>query len=400
MLYRKSVCSSVLLLGALMVVRLAAGSLSLGANFNEHLTVARVPALDLTGVQWIRGFLPAGEFLDVPRPVPLGAGERRQLATDPGVAAFRAAAASGRKVAVTLKWDFKRTHWRVPVPDSADEQKAFAWALEVVQVMHPDLLLLVNELFIDTEEADLAPGPDGVVPMVRFLQRLAAHVAASRLKAPDGSPMMVSCGGFTRLDLPATRKQAATKALLPWLATTPNLTHVNFHLHQQSLAQFEQAVKFMHAQMPQRPFVVTEFSLVWAFKQGMREKLGATAVGRRFAEQFHCPPGQTVAAYLSAAAKTPVSEAELHAFLASRPWFDPQGLEKMCGFMEQNGVVLATFAYLQASSGLERPQAPVGEAQPPWRLNPVFQERHAFVPNSDRLAVNLEYFDTFVHRQR
>ena len=363
--------------------------LELGANFNEHLDVARLPALDATGVHWIRGFLPAGEFLD----------GRRTLQRDAGIATFRAAAASGRKLAITIKWDFKRSKWRVPALKSEEEQRAFAWAVAVVRATKPDLLLLVNEIFIDTEEADLAPGADGAIPMVRFLQRLAAFIDAAGLKAPSGAPLSVSCGGFTRLDRTEIRNHPVTRALLPWLASSPHLSHVNFHLHHADLTQFESAMKFMHAQMPARPLVVTEFSLVWAYQAHMAERLGIDGAGRAFAEKYRRVPGQTVADYLSAAAREPVTEAELHAFLASRSWFDPQSLEKCCRLMEQQGVTLATYAYLQASSGLERAKSPIGGAQPPWRLNPVFQERHACVPGGKRAATNLGFFETFVRRQ-
>jgi hypothetical protein len=379
-----------LFLCATLVAAFAAEpKLELGANFNEHLTAAKVPALDATGVTWIRGFLPAGEFLD----------GRRALATDPGLATFRAAAATGRKVAITLKWDFKRSKWRVPAPDTEQERKAFAWAVDVARETHPELLLLVNEVFIDTEEADMTPRADGTIPMVRFLQRLAAHVRAAGLKTPSGAPLPLSCGGFTRLDRTEMQEHPATRAFLPWLATSPDLTHVNFHLHEFDLAQFEAALAFIRRTVPARPFVVTEFSLVWAYKQHLQDTLAADAAGRAFAEKFHRDPRQTVAEYLNAAALQPIPEAELHAFLASRTWFDPQSLEKCCRLMEQHGVTLATYAYLQASSGLERAKSPVGNAQPPWRLNAVFQDRHAFVPDSERMARNLGFYDTFVARQ-
>jgi hypothetical protein len=372
-----------------MVPCASAAPFALGANFNENLHAACLPALDATGVKWIRGFLPATEFIEGPR----------RLASDPALATFRAAAASGRRVALSLKWDFRRAQTRVPAPDSAQEQACFAWALEVAQFGRPDLLLLINEIFIDTPEEDLLPGPDGAIPMVRFLQRLAAHVHAAGLKTPDGAPLPVSCGGFTRMDRRQNRELPATRALLPWLASTPHLTHVNYHLHQQDLTQFAAAAGFMRAHLPKRPLVVTEFSLVWAFQQAAKDTLGSTAAGRAFAEKFHHRPDQTVFAYLDAAALQPVPEEELHAFLASRTWFDPRSLEGMCELMERNGVVLATFAYLQESSGLENPRRKLGGQQPPWRLNPVFQERHAFVPGADRLAVNLGYHETFVRHQ-
>lgn len=365
-----------------------ASRLELGANFNEHLHVARVPALDASGVQWIRGFLPAGEFLQ---------GDR-SWSDDPGVATFRAAAETGRRLAISLKWDFKRSKWRVPAPDTAEEQAALAWAVEAVRVTRPDLLLLVNELFIDTEEDDLRPGPDGSIPMVRFLGRLAAHVAAAGLTTPAGDPLPVSCGGFTRINTPRMQEHPATRALLPWLATSPDLTHVNFHMHQATLAEFADALRFMRTEVPGRPFVVTEFSLVWAYQDALEETLGHGEAGRKFCTAYDRDPAQTVATYLNQAVGAPLTEAELHAFLASRTWFDPNFLRRSREMMKESGVVLATYAYLQESSGLENPRREfrAGSGQPPWRLNPVFQERHARSLHDGRMAVNLGLYESFV----
>lgn len=381
-----------LLLGlALTGPLFATPRLELGANFNEHLTAARLPELNETGVRWIRGFLPAGEFLQ----------GHRQLATDPGIATFRAAAATGRKLAISLKWDFKRSKWRVPAPDTDAERAAFAWAVDSVRTTRADLLLLVNEVFIDTEAEDLQPGADGTIPMVCFMQRLAAHVAAAKLTTPDGSPLPVSCGGFTRINTPAMQNHAATKALLPWLASTSDLTHVNFHMHQGRLEEFDAALAFMRRAVPDRRFLVTEFSLVWAFQNSLKETLGEGEAGREFARTYRRDPRETVGEYLNAAAEKPIPETELHAFLSSRAWFNPRFLEESCRMMERAGVTLATYAYLQESSGLEDPRRKLSirGGQPPWRLNPVFQERHARRPDGQR-ARNLGFYDTFLNWQK
>ena len=381
-----------LLLGTVLVCVARAtapgsGEFLLGANFNEHLTAARPAALDLalSPAGWVRGFLPAHEFL---------AGDR-DLATDPGLATFHAAAAGGRHVALTLKWDFKRRDWRVPTPDSSLEQRCFAWAVEVARTGRPDLLLLVNETFIDTPDEDLRPDATGTIPFVRFLQRLAAHVAAADLTGPDGHPLPLGAGGFTRLHSRAMQEHPATRALLPWLASSPDLHYVNFHLHHESLADFDAALTFAREALADRPFVITEFSLVWAFRDGLGQALGATPAGRAFCARFNREPNQLARDYLSAAATNPVSETELHAFLRSTTWFDPDFLARACQLMTARGVTLATYAYLQEASGLERAGSPLRPDTPPWRLNPVFQERHATVPDADRLAHQLGFYHTF-----
>jgi hypothetical protein len=387
---RVSSCLAVLFFAG-TTFRITATPLELGANFNEHLNAARVPALDETGVRWIRGFLPAGEFIQ----------GNRKLETDSGIATFRAAAATGRKLAISIKWDFKRSKWRVPAPDSDAEHAAFTFAVNAARATRPDLLLLVNEVFIDTHAEDMQPDSTGLIPMVRFLQRLAAHVAGAKLTTRDGDPLLVSCGGFTRINTPAMQNHPATKALLPWLASSPHLTHVNFHMHQGRLSEFTDALDFMRRAVPERPFAVTEFSLVWAFQRSLKEPLGAGKAGDEFARAYERDPQQTVGDYLNAAAQQPVSEDELQAFLASRAWFNPRFLEESCRMMERAGVALATYAYLQESSGLENPKRKLSprSGQPPWRLNAIFQERHARRPDSQR-ARNLGYYDTFVNWQK
>ena len=360
----------------------------LGANFNESLEVARLPALDITGVKWIRGFLPASEFIDGPR----------RAATDPGLETFRKAAASGRKIALTLKWDFakSKTPTRVPAPGSAREKACFDWAVDVAKSTRPDMLLLVNEVYIDTPPEDMKPAPGGSIPMVVFLKRLAAHIHAAGLAAPEGKPLPLGCGGFTRINGKNMQANPATHALLAWLADAPEISLVDFHMHQNTVDEFTDALAYMRKALPKRPLVVSEFSVIHAYSQHVGDKIGATAAGRAFAQKYNRDPKQTYTDYLNAIARKPVPETELDAMLASASWFDPKFLEKACAIMKKNGVVLATYAYLQEAAGLRNPNRPMTV---PWRLNPIFHDRDAYVPDSTRLAITPGFYETFVSYQ-
>ena len=363
------------------------GRLQLGANCNEYLATVQPGPLAAARVGWVRGFLPALDFVD----------GRRTLATDPGLAAFQAAAASGRRVVLTLKWNFLARRERVPAPDSARERACFALAVEVGRQGRPDVLLLINEYFPDTLEADTLPDAGGRIPMVVFLQRLAAQVHAAGLRDPRGAPLPLGCGGLTRLDLPRMQQHPSVQQLLPWLATAPELTYVTFHLHQQAFAQFATALDFMRRRVPTKPFIVTEFSLIWAYRAQLESAIGASAAGRAFAQQYGLAPELTVRAYLNAALARRVPEAQWHAFLNSQPWYDPDFLRKSCDVMERHGVTLATYAFLSESSGAQRP---LKAGDTPWRLNPIYAERFAVAPDPARLAVNPDFFAAFLARQR
>lgn len=88
----------------------------------------------------------------------------------------------------------------------------------------------------------------------------------------------------------------------------------------------------------------------------------------------------------------------MRSWLICRAWFDPRFLWRSCERMEKSGVVLATYANLQESSGLENPRRELraGSGQPPWRLHPVFQERHARFLHDGRMAVSLGIHERFV----
>lgn len=361
--------------------------LELGANFNENLHAARRPTLDAAHVTWIRGFLPALEFIQ----------GSRSLASDPGLTAFRAAAASGRKVALSLKWDFRRTNTRVPAPGSALERACFAWAREVVEHGRPDLLLLNNEYFPDTLEPDTLPDAAGGIPMVGFLQRLSRQLHDAGLKSARGAPLPLACGGFTRLDLPRMQQHPSVLALLGWLATSPEHEYVSLHLHQRSLAQFTAALQFVRGHVRHKPLVVTEFSLVWAYQEHLGQPVAASAAGRHFAREHGLAPAMTVLEYLNTALAQPVPEVQWHAFLNSQTWYNPGFLEQSCRLMEEHGVVLATYAFLSETSGA---RAKLKPGDPPWRLNPIFAERFARSPDPSRPAINPDFFASFVARQR
>lgn len=364
----------------------AAQGLVLGANFNENLGAVRIPTLEAARVRWIRGFLPAFEFIDGPR----------RLETDDRVHTLRAAAAAGYKTVLSLKWNFRQQQLAVPSPGSDREQKCFAWAVETTKFCKPDLLCLVNESLIDTTDADLIPDGKGHIAFVVFMQRLAAHVKAAHLPAPDGSPLPVASGGFTRLYDPKTQSQPAVVALLRWLAETDTVDVVDFHIHHSTMPEMEQALRFVRRYVKGKPLIVTEFSRVWAYGAHRNSAIGASEKGREFALRHGLDPTMTVQEYISSCFANPVSEAQYHDFLSSQSWFDPQYLEQACDSMQRYGVVLATYAFVQEASGGKRPP---GKKAALWCLNPVFADVVTVSPVPSRPGVSTDFFNTFVTHQ-
>lgn len=368
--------------------------LELGANVNENLDWLLPSLMDQSHTGWVRGFVPAFQFMR---------GER-SFDTDAGLKALNAAARSGRHVVLSIKWDCRGRgeDGRVPFPNSGIEKQWFKFADDLLDATKGNVSILVldNELLIDTQEADLEPGVGGQIPMVVFLRRLAAHVAAEHRTAANGETLPIFAGGWTRLDLDRQRTLPATRASIEWVRHDPNIAGADYHLHQPDMRSSEEAMRFIHEQIPNKPLIVTEFSLVWKWKAHLEDRVAATPAGVSFTHRYSLPLDLTVAEYLTNAFKIPVPQAEWNDFLASQPWFEGNYLEHIVPELEANGVVVATYAFtlnpfVKAGGHVQR----VDSSTTPWFLNDLFVPTLVSAPSPTYAAVNYGMFDSFVRYQ-
>ncbi len=363
--------------------------LELGANVNENLTRLDKDLLDHSHTTWVRGFLPATEFIT----------GKRAITNDPGIQTLQRCAREGRKLIVSFKWNFKEAQWRVPAPDTERERECFAFASSLLKQMggQVSILALVNEVFVDTPREDMQADAEGNIPMVRFLQRLTAHLAAQSPKDPRGQPLPLSCGGFTRLDLADMQQSQATLALLRWCDTEPRLASVNYHLHQRTYDQWTDSLQFIRRHVANKPIIVTEFSLVWNYKAHLEDRLDVTAAGAEFARKQKLSPESTVRDYINRCIAHPVPQATWMEFLHSQSWYDPQFLSRVSALMRAHGVTVATYAFSQRSSGGNRPLA---EGTTPWLLNSIFIPSVAVALKDGDTAVNTDWFATYQQHQQ
>jgi hypothetical protein len=233
--------------------------------------------------------------------------------------------------------------------------------------------------------------------MVEFLQRLAAHVAARKSQGPQGRPLPLYCGGLTRLDLPSMQTNMTVLALLKWCDTDPHITGLNFHLHQDNFGQFEQALDFVRKNIPTKPLIVTEFSLIWTYQAHLEDRLDSTSAGASLLKQYNLEPDITVREFINHCMTQPVSEKDWTSFLSAQSWLDPKFLEHSCELMENHGVIVATYAFSQHGSGGRARLQPGGT---PWVLNPIFIPLVATSSKTNEMAVNRFWFDEYVRRQK
>lgn len=368
--------------------------LRLGANVNENLDWLLPSLMDQSHTSWVRGFVPAFQFMR---------GER-SFDTDAGLKSLNSAAHSGRHVVLSIKWDCKSRggDGRVPQPDSAKEKQWFKFADDLLDATKGSISILVlnNELLIDTQQPDLEPGPDGQIPMVAFLRRLAAHIAAEHRTSADGKPLPLFAGGWTRLDLEAHRNLRAIRASMEWVKADPNIVGADYHLHQPDMHSTEEAMRFVHAQIPNKPLIVTEFSLVWKWKAHLEDRVASTPAGISFTHQYGLPSKMTVAEFLNGAFQNRVTPAEWNSFLASQPWFEPDYLSHIAPEMAANGVIVATYAFtLNPFPNATKHALHVDANTAPWFLNDLFVPTLVVAPSSTRAAENYGMFDSFVRYQ-
>lgn len=370
------------------------GRLALGGNVNERFHWATPQILEQTHTAWIRGFIPASEFIN---------GER-SYENDPGLRALKAAADSGHKIVLSIKWDSEKKgrFGRIPAPDSKEEKAAFGFVDHLLDATSGKVsaLVLLNELSIDTLPPDLAPDANGRIPMIEFLKRLTTHVAAEHRTAADGSPLPLFAGGMTRLDKQVTQNAPATRAMIAWINRDPQITGADFHMHQPDMETTQAALDFMHRAIPNKPLMVTEMSLVWKWKKHMGDSIGASRAGADFCRKYGLMGQTTVAGFLNAAFQHPVPEAEWRDFLASQAWFEGHYLAKLVPMMQAHGVKVATYAL----TWNPKPQdlsdhRPITLKTVPWFLNQLLVPGMAFVPGENRLPENYELFSDYVRYQ-
>lgn len=377
-----------------ITAQIPTGKLALGGNVNERFHWATPQILEQTHTAWIRGFIPASEFIS---------GER-SYENDPGLRTLKAAADSGHKIILSIKWDSakKGAFGRIPAPDSKEEKAAFAFVDHLLDATSGKVsaLVLLNELSIDTLPADLAPDASGHIPMIEFLKRLAAHVADEHRTAADGSPLPLFAGGMTRLDRETTRDAPATRAMIAWINSDPRITGADFHIHQPDMETTQTALEFMHHAIPNKPLMVTEMSLVWKWQKHMGDSIGANPAGEDFCKKYSLTVQTTVAEFLNAAFQRPVPETEWQNFLASQPWFEGHYLANLVPMMQENGVKLATYALTWNPKPQDASdRKPITTKSVPWFLNQLLVPGMAFVPGENRLPENYGFFSDYVRYQ-
>jgi hypothetical protein len=355
---------------------LALHAQEIGANFNHNPEIIDLTYLRKTPVEWIRTTPYIFEYIR---------GEK-DPSTEPGLQKVIDAQKAGYKVAFGFRWDFKKYKLPIPAPESAEEKKYFSVAAAILERVGPyvSVFKLGNEPNLETMEPDLQVNAAGIVPLVRFTERLLNEVVLPyyekhpALKRPD-----IYAGSLPALFEKVQQQKPGVTGLIRLAQENRNIKGLSIHLHISDSLEMDEAFRFVRSIMPHKPIIVPEFSLFRLYNRHVSDELGDSPAGVSFAHKYHYAPGMKLYEWYSKANTERVSAAEWADMFASRSWFPQHFMQTYYRYFQRYGVVLATYGFLSQSA-----PAKVGPKTPIWFVNPIFpmkslqpQADGSFTPN-------------------
>jgi hypothetical protein len=357
----------------------------IGANFNHEPQKIDIFYLKKTPVEWIRTTPYIFEYIN----------GQKDPKTELGLAKVIEAKKAGYRVAFGFRWDFRKFNLNIPEPASKEEKKYFDVASAILKRVGPsiDIFKLGNEPNLETKEEDMQRNDNGIVPLVRFTQRLLTEVVEPyykihpELKRPD-----VYVGSLPALFEKQQQQKPAVVELIKMANENNAIKGLSIHLHIADSSQMDQAFQFVRSIMPLKPIIVPEFSLFRLYNKHVSDLLGASPQGITFTKQYGYAPGMKVFEWYSKVNTLRVSAKEWSDFFASRNWFPQHFMQTYYRYFKKYGVVLATYGYFSQSA----PQK-VGPDSPIWFVNPIFPAK-SLLPHSDgSIMENPLWFQDFVN---
>jgi hypothetical protein len=373
-----------LIIALLSVAGMPAAAQEIGANFNHDPEIIDFAYLKKTPVEWIRTTPYIFQYIN----------GVKNAATEPGLAKVIEAKKQGYKVAFGFRWDFRKFGLNIPAPNSREEKKYFEVATSILDRVgaYLDIFKLGNEPNLETKEEDLQKNSEGIVPLVRFTERLLSEVVApwyakhAAIKRPD-----IYVGSLPRLFLKEEQQKPGVCGLIELAQNNKQIKGLSVHLHIADSVEMEEAFIFARSIMPAKPIIIPEFSLFRLYNKHNTDQLGDSPEGIAFAKKFSYVPEMKLYEWYSRANSEQVSAEEWKAMFDSRKWFPQHFMLTYYRYFQKYGVVLATYGYLSQDAPKKmRPDSPT------WFINPVFPFKSLKTQPDGSHTANPLWFDDFV----
>lgn len=380
---KKQLAHNMLLTGLLAVACFRLCAQEVGANFNHNPEIIDFTYLKKTPVQWIRTTPYIFEYIN----------GQKNPATEDGLQKVIEAKRLGYKVAFGFRWDFKKFNLDIPAPGSDAEKKYFDVARRILERVGPyvDVFKLGNEPNLETKEKDLQRNKEGIVPLVRFTERLLTEVVEpyyrghAELKRPD-----VYTGSLPRLFMKEEQVKPGVVGLITLAQNNASIKGLAIHLHISDSAEMEECFRFVRSIMPDKPIIVPEYSLFRLYNKHVSDELGDSKEGAAFAKKYGYQPSMKLYQWYSKANTERVSAQEWQDMFASRKWFPQHFMRTYYRSFEKYGVVLATYGFLSQSA----PEK-MGPGSPTWFINPIFPMKSLKAQADGSYTSNPLWYDDF-----
>lgn len=356
----------------------------IGANFNHDPEIIDFEYLQKTPVEWVRTTPYIFEYIR---------GEKSPE-TEVGLQKVIEAYQRGYKIAFGFRWDFRKFKLPVPAPGSKEEKQYFDVAWRILERVGPTVKIfkLGNEPNLETLEADLQRNAEGIVPLVRFTERLLTLVVEpyyrknKKLKRPD-----IYVGSLPRLFMKVEQERPGVRGLIEMAQRNKSIAGLAVHLHISDSLEMEQAFQYVRSIMPSKPIIIPEYSLFRLYNQHVSDLLGDSEKGKAFADKYGYAYSMKSYEWFSKANSSRVSSTEWNDFFASRTWFPQHFMQTYYRYFQKYGVVQATYGYLSQSA-----PAKMGPDSPTWFINPIFPMK-SLQPQADgSYTPNPLWYDDFV----
>jgi hypothetical protein len=360
---------------------MSAEAQEIGANFNHNPEIIDFEYLKNTPVEWVRTTPYIFEYMH---------GERNPE-TDVGLIKAKEL---GYKVAFGFRWDFRRYNLPIPAPNSADEKKYFDMATMIMERVGGciDIFKLGNEPNLETLEADLMLSKEGIVPIVRFTERLLTQVIELFYASHTGfrRPDMYT-GSLPRLFLPEDQNKPGVSGLIRLAQENPAIKGLAIHLHIADSNEMDKALAFVRSIMPTKSIIVPEYSLFRLYNRHTRDSLSSSEAGQAFAKKYSYSPSMKLYEWYGIANSQKVSPEEWKDLFDSRSWFPRSFMRTYYRYFKKYGVVLATYGYMSQSVPME-----ASPTIPTWFINPIFPNKSIRENSDGTFPGNPLWYDDFV----
>jgi len=379
----KRIYAILLLVNFFTCLTFATEAQEVGANFNHDPEIIDFTYLKKTPVDWVRTTPYIFEYIN----------GKKDPDTEVGLEKVIQAKKAGYKVAFGFRWDFKKFDLQIPEPGSEAERKYFSVAGKILERVGPyvDIFKLGNEPNLETKAEDLQFDSDGIVPLVRFTERLLSEVVEvyytshPELKRPD-----IYTGSLPRLFLKEEQVKPGVLGLIKLAQTNTKIKGLSIHLHISDSSEMEECFRFVRSIMPLKPIIVPEFSLFRLYNKHVSDELGDSEGGIAFAKKYGYSPSMKLYQWYSKANTERVSATEWEEMFASRKWFPAHFMKTYYRYFQKHGVVLATYGFLSQSA----PEK-MGPDSPTWFINPIFPMKSLTVQPNGTYTPNPLWFHDF-----